>query len=81
MQPAKCFCTLSSCQTYIHDKEGGERKGNLSLGNSAAIKSVVFQTWSEPVYAADDDGDDDDDDAMMMRFFILPIFILFCLSP
>jgi hypothetical protein len=35
---------------------------------------VVFQTWSEPVYAADDDGDDDGDDAMMMRFFILPIF-------
>jgi hypothetical protein len=58
MFPSKCFWILISCQTYIGDKEGVGRKGNTSLGNSAAIKSVVFQTWSESVYTADDDDDD-----------------------
>jgi hypothetical protein len=58
MFPSECFWILFSCHTYIDDQQGVERKGNTSLGNSAAIKSVVFQTWSESVYTADDDDDD-----------------------
>ena len=62
MQPSKCSWILNSCQSYIDDQEGVERKGNKSQGKAAAIKWVVFQTSSESVSTADDDDDDDDDD-------------------